>query len=47
MEDFKQEGEKRSVVCFEKDHFCNMEKMDLKKTQGDQPGGLGGSPEER
>lgn len=34
-EDFKQEGERMSVAYFEKDHSCDMEKMDLKKTQGD------------
>lgn len=46
-EDFKQEGEKTSVASFEKDHSCDTEKIDLKKTQGDLRGGCGGRPGER
>lgn len=46
-EDFKQEGEKTSVASFEKDHSCDTEKINLKKTQGDLQGGCGGRPGER
>ena len=39
LEDFKQEGEARSKVCFEREYFCDMEKMDQAKQERTQETG--------